>query len=641
MIIELEVKNKRIRSVGERVDIVADNGDYFLKFHFDGEWDGHIKTARLLGGKRYIDVVLDGDDSICIPQDIVSPPCLTVGVYGGGIRTTSPYVIKCDVSILSREGVPAAPSEDVYSQLCEICEKALATAEVNDERCDVLEGGVTELDGRVSVLERSESERCEAERERCLAERERCEQYEKSVEAYSALVSEGGSYSNAYLTRVIGESVSASGCVAPCDVTSFKIYGKSVETGQETKSLLTPSSIVDSVIGCVKVGDVTYAAPRLVQLKSLHSNHDVYDIVSGLAKYNIARMVMENVNGQLYANDEHYGRTSRAVSFSSYRSSEYVNTSCARVNKRSLVKYSTASKCLCTHFVFSPDAIDPQKARAGLMYSGDDDYVYFTCGQAGESAETALAEYFKEQYDNGTPVILYADYSLSYIEQYEPVKCAIASEYDVLSCKENTVEVTYRGDVNTLDPLYGKSLLSVSPYPVSWASLIAGESMANITECGEEGGCFAGGGLGSQLPKSLAGIDYIIFQGGIYDKQSNAPFGEISEDYGGVYDTTSFIGGLEAFCHTLVRSNTERKYGYIFYPYTSDGEFDDVWCRAIKEVLQKWCIPYLDLRECVAPIGRIDALKQKYTLDGDGITPNKTCIQRLCKDKITAWLRQL
>lgn len=83
--------------------IVCNNGDYQIKFAFDSEWDGYgAKTARFIWNGQYHDEYFTGDT--CDVPAIQNATEVKVGVYTGGLSTTTPAIIECYKSILC-EGV--------------------------------------------------------------------------------------------------------------------------------------------------------------------------------------------------------------------------------------------------------------------------------------------------------------------------------------------------------------------------------------------------------------------------------------------------------------------------------------------------------------------------------------------------------
>lgn len=115
--IDIVIRDKRAVSPRE-ARIVCDNSDYSIAFDFDAEWSEYpTKTARFIWGGRYIDKVFTGN-VVAVPV-ITGAAFCAVGVYAGDIRTTTPARIPVLGSVRSAGGAPAAPEEDVYSQLME------------------------------------------------------------------------------------------------------------------------------------------------------------------------------------------------------------------------------------------------------------------------------------------------------------------------------------------------------------------------------------------------------------------------------------------------------------------------------------------------------------------------------------------
>ena len=100
--------------------------------------------------------------------------------------------------------------------------------------------------------------------------------------------------------------------------------------------------------------------------------------------------------------------------------------------------------------------------------------------------------------------------------------------------------------------------------------------------------------------------DYIILQGGINDMHLNVELGEISEGFDRIlFDDTTFIGGLEKLFYYTKQYNPDSKIGFIITYETPNSDWgDNVTNRdeqnkLIKEVCEKWEIPYLDLYDGV------------------------------------------
>lgn len=133
-IINVTVRDKIASAVGDIVYICG-NSDYIINFDFDAEWDDYdVKTARFVHDCSYIDVVFTGNQ--CAMPVIHKAYGIYVGVYAGDLRTTTPAHIPSAASILSAEGTPAAPPDDVYAQITALCNEAVAEAKSVREDAD-------------------------------------------------------------------------------------------------------------------------------------------------------------------------------------------------------------------------------------------------------------------------------------------------------------------------------------------------------------------------------------------------------------------------------------------------------------------------------------------------------------------------
>lgn len=99
--------------------IVCGNSDYVIEFAFDGEWNGHnTKTARFISNGSYEDVVFAGN-TVAVPT-LMNTTLVSVGVFSGDLKTSTPAVIPCEKSILCEGGIPSNPTDDVYDQIIDL-----------------------------------------------------------------------------------------------------------------------------------------------------------------------------------------------------------------------------------------------------------------------------------------------------------------------------------------------------------------------------------------------------------------------------------------------------------------------------------------------------------------------------------------
>lgn len=97
--LHITVTNKVATYLQRDGAIVCGNSDYSVKFTFDSEWDGIAnKVARFVWNGKYFDVEFTGDE--CAVPVITNADKVSVGVYAGALKTTTPASIPCEKSIL-------------------------------------------------------------------------------------------------------------------------------------------------------------------------------------------------------------------------------------------------------------------------------------------------------------------------------------------------------------------------------------------------------------------------------------------------------------------------------------------------------------------------------------------------------------
>lgn len=96
--LHIAVNNKIATYLKRDGHIVCGNNDYSIAFTFDTEWDSiSQKTARFIWNGRYQDVEFTG--TTCTVPIITNATEVTVGVYAGDLKTTTPAKIPCEKSI--------------------------------------------------------------------------------------------------------------------------------------------------------------------------------------------------------------------------------------------------------------------------------------------------------------------------------------------------------------------------------------------------------------------------------------------------------------------------------------------------------------------------------------------------------------
>lgn len=149
-IIPVTVRDKIAKALKD-VFYVCSNTDYIIKFKFDEEWAAYnTKTARFKYNGTHKDVIFDGDK--CPVPKIMDAHSFDVGVFVGDLHTTTPAVVPCFLSILSKDGSPEAPAPDVYAQIMEklngieggnVTPEAIAEAVEEYLKEHPIEGGVS------------------------------------------------------------------------------------------------------------------------------------------------------------------------------------------------------------------------------------------------------------------------------------------------------------------------------------------------------------------------------------------------------------------------------------------------------------------------------------------------------------------
>lgn len=123
--IRVDIKNKIATYNTRDGVIVCGNKGYTITFTFDEEWNEcTTKTARFIWNGRYYDKEFTGDEcSVPVINDATN---VTVGVYAGDLKTTTPANIPCLISILC--GNPKVIEENI-KEYRDIAQQAAATAQ--------------------------------------------------------------------------------------------------------------------------------------------------------------------------------------------------------------------------------------------------------------------------------------------------------------------------------------------------------------------------------------------------------------------------------------------------------------------------------------------------------------------------------
>lgn len=120
MIIDYKVDGQILRRTGRNL-IVADSIKYLaVRFNFSDEWKRTKKTVIFTYNENSYNVLLDDDNIVVVPYEVIHHPGFTLSVYGtnNGMRITSST---CRVPVIKSgyaEGeTPPEPTQTVYEQI--------------------------------------------------------------------------------------------------------------------------------------------------------------------------------------------------------------------------------------------------------------------------------------------------------------------------------------------------------------------------------------------------------------------------------------------------------------------------------------------------------------------------------------------
>lgn len=175
---------------------------------------------------------------------------------------------------------------------------------------------------------------------------------------------------------------------------------------------------------------------------------------------------------------------------------------------------------------------------------------------------------------------------------------------------------------------------------------VSGATIANLSSRYPDKHCIC-----TSVDTMAEDANYIIFEGGYNDWRLWTQIGTLTDTMSGDLDDTKFYGALESICRQALAKWENGKIGFIIthkindawrtqkqegvtYP-TLDGYY-----QAIKDVCEKYSIPYLDLSK----VSRLNTELQnykKYTYNSDGVHPTKDGYQIFYVDTIARWMENL
>ena len=179
----------------------------------------------------------------------------------------------------------------------------------------------------------------------------------------------------------------------------------------------------------------------------------------------------------------------------------------------------------------------------------------------------------------------------------------------------------------------GDSICEGAGFSGGYAGIIAQRNKMIVQNIAVGGGTITSETYSGETPRhwineTMLGLDqndYILLEGGVNDYASGVTLGSITNDYTSTLDNETFAGAFETMCKQLVENYSTKKYGYIFVHrvYSTTSDWATIWKPLMKQILNKWGVPFIDLEELVPPLNFIATLKTAYTLNGDGWHPNE------------------
>lgn len=133
--ISIKIQNQRVLPNAQ--SIVADSRNYqYVKFEFDSDWDGLLKTAIFSNADARYSVLLDNGNRCLIPEQVLKAGTLRVSVYAGDRLTATNGYFQVVKSGYEDAPTPPAPEPDVYAQLVSLASEAVFTANKIQEEAD-------------------------------------------------------------------------------------------------------------------------------------------------------------------------------------------------------------------------------------------------------------------------------------------------------------------------------------------------------------------------------------------------------------------------------------------------------------------------------------------------------------------------
>ena len=139
--------------------------------------------------------------------------------------------------------------------------------------------------------------------------------------------------------------------------------------------------------------------------------------------------------------------------------------------------------------------------------------------------------------------------------------------------------------------------------------------------------------------------DYIILEGGTNDAGGFQEFGEITTGYTAALNETTFCGAVESLLKNSLIKWHDKKICFILTTNTYRRPNQKHYFDTIKQICEKWSVPYLDLYTKGRLNTNIEIMKNSYTSDWqgtpDGLHPNEKGYKLFYVDQITEFLKTI
>jgi len=212
------------------------------------------------------------------------------------------------------------------------------------------------------------------------------------------------------------------------------------------------------------------------------------------------------------------------------------------------------------------------------------------------------------------------------------------------------------GEHTIVNPLYGKKLYgggdsiatgeNVSNY-VSYLNLIAQKNNMVLTKASASGSTIAVRGnrtdsVLEKLREHPEAFDYLLLEGGINDMYLNVSLGQLTSGYDADLDETTFIGAMEAICKELNTVHFGQKALFILiHTVRSHVERQKTYFDAAISALEKWRIPYIDMRKETNLAAWTEQIGEKWFKEESGLHPRLKTYKKYYVAPIEAKMKSL